>query len=126
MRNGADRAGLAERASCETDLARQFPLVVVVEGLGNTQVVAMRHYVDVTDADFERAVGVEAAQKAAQHTHPTEHWEPQATKAAQEKSPVLQGSASSCDTLQNRAVEAAGIEPASRDISMTASTCVVG
>src|SRR5262249_19542247 len=44
------------RASCETDLARQFPLAVVAKWLGNTQAVAMRHYVDVTDADFEKAV----------------------------------------------------------------------
>ena len=39
----------------ETDLARQFPLAIVAKWLGNTQAVAMRHYVDVTDADFERA-----------------------------------------------------------------------
>ncbi|MGQ9822014.1 MAG: hypothetical protein ACUVQK_09140, partial [Thermogutta sp.] len=44
------------RASCETDLARQFPLAVVAKWLGITQAGAMRHYVDVTDADFERAV----------------------------------------------------------------------
>lgn len=44
------------RASCESDLARQFPLAVVAKWLGNTQAVAMRHYVDVTDADFERAI----------------------------------------------------------------------
>ena len=44
------------RASCETDLARQFPLAVVAKWLGNTQAIAMRHYVDVTDADFKRAV----------------------------------------------------------------------
>ena len=33
------------RASCETDLAREFPLAVVAKWLGNTQAVAMRHYV---------------------------------------------------------------------------------
>lgn len=43
------------RASCEGDLAREFPLAVVAKWLGNTQAVAMRHYVDVTDADFTRA-----------------------------------------------------------------------
>jgi len=43
------------RASCETDLAREYPLAVVAKWLGNTVAVAMRHYVDVTDADFERA-----------------------------------------------------------------------
>lgn len=31
------------RASCESDLARQFPLAVVAKWLGNTQAVAMRH-----------------------------------------------------------------------------------
>jgi integrase len=31
------------RASCETDLARQFPLAVVAKWLGNTQAVAMRN-----------------------------------------------------------------------------------
>ncbi len=119
------------RASCETDLARQFPLAVVAKWLGNTQAVAMRHYVDVTDADFERAVSgdaqrvEEAAQKAAQQAHVMKRSESQPTKAVNEKTPVLQGSASSCETLQNRGMEAAGIEPASRGISMGASTCVV-
>lgn len=53
------------RASCETDLARQFPLAVVAKWLGNTQAVAMRHYVDVTDADFERATTVPETKKRA-------------------------------------------------------------
>lgn len=53
------------RASCETDLARQFPLAVVAKCLGNTQAVAMRHYVDVTDADFERATTVPETKKRA-------------------------------------------------------------
>src|SRR5262245_25617760 len=44
--------------------------------------------------------------------------------SAHEKAPVLRGNASSCDPLQNGAVEAAGIEPASRDLSTQASTCV--
>ena len=57
------------RASCESDLARQFPLAVVAKWLGHTQAVAMRHYVDVTDADFERATigDAQSAQEAAQH-----------------------------------------------------------
>lgn len=105
------------RASCETDLAREFPLAVVAKWLGNTQAVAMRHYVDVTDADFERATGDgksgprKAAQKAAQHTHATPRSESQAPTPAQQKTPALQGFAPSCDTVQNRGMEAAGIEP---------------
>jgi len=91
----------------------------------------MRHYVDVTDADYERAtmggeLGAEkAAQKAAQSERAQTRYESQAEGRAHEKPPVLQGSANSCDTLQYGGMEAAGIEPASRDISVSASTCVV-
>jgi hypothetical protein len=85
------------RANCETDLARQFPLAIVAKWLGNTQAVAMRHYVDVTDADFERAVTGEetydtkAAQKAAQHAHAMERNERQTTKAAHKKPRLCKG-----------------------------------
>ena len=127
------------RASCETDLARKFPLAVVAKWLGNTQAVAMRHYVDVTDADFERAVAddgtaehapTEAEEKAAQNAAQSERvgtgCESHAEGPAHEKAPALQGSATCGETLQNRGMEAAGIEPASRDSSTQASTCVVG
>ena len=65
------------RASCESDLAQSFPLATVTKWLGNTPSVALRHYVDPTEAAFDRAVswmpsesgaksGALAAQKAAQ------------------------------------------------------------
>lgn len=43
------------RSSCESDLARSFPLAVVAKWLGNTPSVALRHYVDPTDASFTDA-----------------------------------------------------------------------
>lgn len=46
------------RASCETDLAREFPLHVVAAWLGNTPSVAVKHYLQVIDADFQRAVQI--------------------------------------------------------------------
>ena len=107
------------RASCETDLARQFPLAVVAKWLGNTQAVAMRHYVDVTDADFERAIvgdfptTQQAAQKAAQQAHAAGGSESQTKTSARKKSRSLRGSATSRTTLQTPGMEAAGIEPAS-------------
>ena len=119
------------RASCETDLAREFPLAVVAKWLGNTQPVAMRHYVDVTDADFERAAtggGVpdsKAAQKAAQSVRVRSGNESQPEGSAQEKTPVLQDAATSRESVQNRGMEAAGIEPASCGLLTRASTCVV-
>ncbi len=101
------------RASCETDLAREFPLAVVAKWLGNTQAVAMRHYIDVTDADFERAAtpgGVadgKAAQNAAQSERVQSCRESQADESANAP-PVLQGSTTCGDTLQNGGMEAAG------------------
>lgn len=54
------------RSSRETELSEQFPLHVVVAWLGNTQQVAMKHYLQVTDEHFEQAVNPE--QKSAQNT----------------------------------------------------------
>jgi integrase len=53
------------RASAQTDLADRFPAHVVCSWLGNSGIVAARHYLQVTDAHFE------AAQKAAQQPHAT-------------------------------------------------------
>ena len=74
-----DRAGLEPwprlfhnlRASCESDLAREYPITTVCKWLGNTVAVAVRHYVQVTDEDFRRAAKADkkAAQNAAQSTH---------------------------------------------------------
>jgi integrase len=67
------------RASRETELAQTFPLHVVTNWIGNSARVAAAHYLQVTDADFDRAAngnvinpigrapsGAQAAQKAAQ------------------------------------------------------------
>ena len=45
------------RASCETDLMKNHPIHCVCSWLGNTPTVALRHYLQVVEADFERAVG---------------------------------------------------------------------
>ena len=56
------------RASRETELAETFPLHVVCAWIGNSSVIAAKHYLQVTDEHFNRAVapdGEKAAQKAA-------------------------------------------------------------
>ncbi len=60
----------------------------------------MRYYVDVTDADFERAAtgGGVPDSKAAQSVRVRSGYESQAEGAAQEKTPVLQDSANPCKT----------------------------
>lgn len=49
------------RATRDTELSEAFPIHVVCEWIGNSQAVAQKHYLQVTDAHFE------AAKKAAQN-----------------------------------------------------------
>jgi integrase len=44
------------RASRETELAATFPLHVVTAWIGNSEIIAAKHYLQVTDADFAAAV----------------------------------------------------------------------
>ncbi len=104
------------RASCETDLARKFPLAVVAKWLGNTQAVAMRHYVDVTDADFEKAIEMgdaQAARKAAQYLPEVEGNEGKTDDPENAKASEIPRLSSRCKPLRDSQLEAAGIEPAS-------------
>jgi len=60
------------RSSLETEWAQDHPVHVVAQWLGNTPKIAVAHYLQVRDSDFERAVqsgaksGAQAAQNAAQ------------------------------------------------------------
>jgi integrase len=53
------------RSTRETELAETFPLHVVCAWIGNSRPVAMRHYLQVTDEHFERAVQNPVQQVAA-------------------------------------------------------------
>ena len=76
----------ALRASRETELAKEYPIHVVTAWLGNTPRIAMKHYLQVTDADFERAArtpteggaesGARSAQNAAQSGRAANRVEP--------------------------------------------------
>ena len=46
----------ALRASRETELAAEYPIHVVTAWMGNTPKIAMKHYLMVTDADFQKAM----------------------------------------------------------------------
>ena len=54
------------RATRQTELAQTFPQHVVCAWMGNTQIVAVEHYLRTTDADFERAT----TETIAGHTTP--------------------------------------------------------
>ena len=59
------------RASCESDLAREYPITTVCKWIGNTVSIAARHYVQVVDGDFQKAAnaGKPTARIAAQSMH---------------------------------------------------------
>ena len=60
------------RASCETDLMQDHPIHVVTAWIGNTPKIALGHYLQTLDADFEKALwggaesGAVVVQKAVQ------------------------------------------------------------
>jgi hypothetical protein len=89
--------------------------------LGHSTLVANKHYWQVTDADFTKAIGSnpKAAQKAAQRAHAECSGESHATKPAHKKAPVLLGSATFRDTLQNGEVGDTGLEPVTPSLSGT-------
>ncbi len=55
------------RSSRETELVATYPLHVVCAWLGNSELIAQKHYLQVTDDDFAHAAGMhQAVQKAVQ------------------------------------------------------------
>ena len=71
--------------------------------LGNSAPVAMKHYLQVRDTDFERATqgAVEAAQNQAQQPTEDDRNASQTGPDAKEETPVLQGVSTDCETLQD-------------------------
>ena len=65
------------RASRQTELAAVHPLHVVCAWIGNTERVASKHYLQVTEADFDRAANSAPhsafSSKTAQNPRATEH-----------------------------------------------------
>ena len=124
------------RASRQTELERDYPLHVVCAWLGNTEAVAKKSYLLVTDADFQKAI---------QKPEPKED-EKSGTKSgtvncesgtksgtAGARTDSHQKEESLVNHRENSAfpanyeasqMEAGGIEPPSRDTSDPASTCL--
>ncbi len=104
----------AMRATRETELMKTHPIHVVTAWIGNSVPVAMKHYLQVTDADFEFAGDGQkqkAAQKAAQQLHEMGGNGKKAETPAHEKTPELPGFSSDYGKLPNRRVGVEGLEP---------------
>ena len=53
------------RSTRETELLNDFPIHVVCGWIGNTERIARRHYLQTTEADFDKALGLQRAAKSA-------------------------------------------------------------
>ena len=103
------------RATRETELCEDFPAHVVCAWIGNSEDVAFDHYLQVTDAHFEKAARGEskAAQKAAQQPAEGVGSREQKPEGENKNPPALPGDSRSCRSSQDVKVTPAGFEPAS-------------
>jgi hypothetical protein len=103
------------RSTRETELADQFPQHVVCAWIGNSQVVAAKHYLQVTDDHFAAGAADSAPKKAVrnpvQQPPATDENDLKATHDENEKTPDLQGFAGDCKNLQSDLMGEVGLEP---------------
>jgi len=113
------------RASRQTELAETYPIQVVCSWIGNSIDVAQGHYLQVTDAHFERAVSTiqpspaspetaskQAAHNAAQYGAETASKAPQGDNTDDKETRNLLGLAEVCNDVHKYVMGAAGFEPA--------------
>jgi integrase len=104
------------RASRETELAETYPLHVVCSWIGNTEMIAAKHYLQVTEDHFKQGAAKSAAsalQKAVQQAAACSGTESQEKQKSPEKPGFLQECTASCGTIQNEWIPPRGLEPLS-------------
>lgn len=103
------------RSSRETELADEFPMHVACAWIGNSQLVAMKHYLQITDDHFARASGEkEALQNALQQSAVRGRKAKQGKTRESANRPrcnALQNDANPCDDRDLQAMGATGLEP---------------
>jgi integrase len=106
------------RSTRETELAETYPLHVVCGWIGNSQPVAAKHYLQLTDEHFTRALGdaeTEAAQNAAQQAHASKRTDVNSANDDHAKTPakarVRSTSHDDARTCKSGKVPEEGLEP---------------
>jgi integrase len=97
------------RATRQTELEERFPTHVVCVWLGNSERVARRNYLQVTEDHFTRA---KAVQKAVQHVGTENHIEPREQLPANENGQLARRQVAVCGEVRSTSVVVAGFEPA--------------
>ncbi len=114
------------RATRETELAADHPIHVVCEWIGNSRPVALKHYLRVTEGDFDKAGGMQRAAESGAVTtesgaealhNPVQHaaGESSTTPRGNEKAPenwgVTLAHAAGCGAMRKGVVTPTGLEP---------------
>ncbi len=114
------------RSSRETELVKDFPIHTVTAWLGNSPKVAMKHYLQVVDADFDKAVCIVpqatsnkqetmacgALQKALQSMPAPARTDANGQTMEDENHREIQGNSLVCTEVHNVILLGTGIEPA--------------
>ena len=98
------------RASRETELAAEYPLHVVCAWIGNSALTAQKHYLQVTESDFERAAksGAVALQNPVQSAAVGDCQEVTEKQKAPENRGLLQVLSTVCKSLQDKGLPLVG------------------
>lgn len=86
------------RASAVTDWAREFGGHVAAKWAGHSPLVALRHYAQVRQDDFDRAAG-KVARPVAQHGAESTGTGPQSLVGGRPESPEMQADSDPCGTM---------------------------
>jgi len=98
------------RSSRETELAESFPLHVVVSWLGNSEAVAARHYLQVTDEHFRKAASkavqnpVQSDAVSSRHVSQPDRWQSTQREARQKET-------ATCENTRPFRMGDEGLEP---------------
>jgi len=104
------------RATRDTELAAQYPMHVVCAWIGNTELIAAKHYLQVTDDDFQRATqgaaksAAVSVQNAVQQPAAGSRTTFQKVAQATDDSDLVLVGAEACDDVQDRPVPPRGVE----------------
>lgn len=101
------------RATRETELAESWPEHVFCSWIGNSRLVARKHYLQVTDEHFEQAAAAsgQVAQNQAQQAAELPRTDSQSHSERTPDDQELQHVAAPCDAVPNLQMPRVGLEP---------------
>ena len=99
------------RSSCQTELTETFPSHVVTSWLGNSERIAEKHYLQVLDSHFDKAVSADCMHPCMQNGDETTGKAQHTERAGNKKAPDLQGLTATYVSSSIRQMGDTGFEP---------------